>query len=66
MAKLDLRECKHELEKVRKTIEKANHIYKRHQHERSEKRNALVIQSLGLSTGLSPKRINKKRHILII
>lgn len=61
MAKLDFGECKHELEEVKKTIEKANRIYKGHQHERSETRNALVVQSLGLSTGLSPKRINKEK-----
>lgn len=61
MAKLDLREGKHELRKLEEIFEEVSWIYNEESWtERSEKRNALVVQALGLSTGQARKRFDKK------
>ena len=57
---IELAQCKDELNELKTKISYAQQIYEENHHERSDKRNALVVQAIGLSTGRRPERINKK------
>ncbi len=59
-AKIDLTKNRRELMALKETFEKARRVYVENRDQRSEKRNAMVVQTLGLSTGQTPKRIDKR------
>jgi hypothetical protein len=54
-------QCKDELSELKAKFTDAQSIYNKYRNERSDKRNALVVQAISLSTGHPPKRINRKR-----
>jgi hypothetical protein len=58
---IELMQCKDELSELEAKLTDAQRIYKKCRNERSDRRNALVVQAIGLSTGHPPKRINRKR-----
>jgi len=60
LKEIEFNVCKEELEKLRAKFTEAQEVYAENNNERSEKRNALVVQVLGLSTGHVPKRIDEK------
>lgn len=69
LSKIELAECKDELEEYKKTFKKAFWEYNENRSERSDKRNRRVVQTLCLSTGHAPKRLNEKkiyRYYLIL
>jgi hypothetical protein len=58
---IELMQCKDELSELKAKFTDAQSIYNKYRNERSDKRNALVVQAISLSTGHPPKRINRKR-----
>jgi hypothetical protein len=62
--KIELVQCKDDLDELRAKFSEAKRVYDEKPDERSHKRNAKVVQILGLSTGHSPKRIDIKRLYL--
>lgn len=57
---IDLMQCKDELSDLKAMFKDAQRIYNKYRNERPDKRNALVAQTIGLSSGVVPKRVNKK------
>ncbi len=58
--KITAKKCEVELKEHHDILTKAEEVYNNNTDKRSEARNKLVAQSLGLSTGRVPKRLNKK------
>ena len=58
---IELAQCKDELGELKAQLSEARRVYDENRDERPERRNALVAQAIGLSTGFSPKRIDKKK-----
>lgn len=58
---IELAQCKDELNELKTMFPDAKKIYEENRHERSDKRNALVVQAIGLSTGHPTERINKRK-----
>lgn len=58
--KLKATACEEELDKHVNILKNAEEVYNDNLDKRSEVRNSLVTQSLGLSTGRVPRRINEK------
>ena len=61
LSKIELEECKHELEELKETFRKASCIYKKNGYKSSGERNTATVQALGLSTGRRQKEVNKKK-----
>jgi len=53
-------QCKDELSELKAKFTDAQCIFNKYSNERSDKRNALVVQTIGLSIGIVAKRVNKK------
>jgi hypothetical protein len=60
LIKIELTQCNSELDAYRTTFKKAHQIYEKNRDERSSSRNTKVVQALGLSTGKTLKRLNRK------
>ena len=58
---IELSQCKNELDELKLIFSEAKRIYNENCDKRSDRRNALVAQAIGLSTGLTPKRIDIKK-----
>jgi len=58
---IELAKCKDELGELSAIFSEAQLVYDVHRDERSDKRNALVVQAIGLSTGFAPKRVDEKK-----
>lgn len=57
---IELMQCKDELSELKAKFTDAQCIFNKYRNERSDKRNALVVQTIGLSIGIVAKRVNKK------
>ena len=58
---IELAQCKDELVELKTKFSDARRIYDEHRDKRPEVRNAFVVQSIGLSTGFAPKRVDAKK-----
>jgi hypothetical protein len=54
-------QCRNDFGELKSIMSEAQRVYDENRDKRPERRNALVVQVLGLSTGFSPKRIDKKK-----
>ena len=61
LATFELADCKDELNGYLEELEKVIEIYNKNKKKRSDKRNMMVVQALGLTSGNAPKQLNKKK-----
>jgi hypothetical protein len=58
---IELAQCKDEIVELKTKFSDARRIYDEHRAKRPDVRNAFVVQSIGLSTGFAPKRVDAKK-----
>ena len=54
-------QCRNDFGELKSIMSEAQRVYDENRDKRPERRNALVAQAIGLSTGLTPKRIDIKK-----